>query len=571
MVKQQALRIIAIVILMLSAPLKASAIEVIASVNQNPVIAEEAFVLTVTINDDVPQTEWQPEPKLGDFEVLNTRSSLRTQSVNGNVSRTTTFHITLLAPSVTGEAAIPAITIRGVSSNPIAMQVIAAENKSEANEPETAFLETTIEASDVFVQQQFKLTARLYLAANLNSGNLIAPHLADAEVNQLGQDTEAVEIINGRRFQVYQRTYLITPQRSGDFKIIGPTFEGLITQDQQNTLFSSFANTQTVSVSAAPLALTVKPIPNDWHSDWLPAELVTLTVAQEPEQATQGVQQGQPLTLTFRLSAIGVSAEQLPDITLPPLPGAMTYPEPPQLDTRLRNGNVIAQKTQTIAIIPRQTDELIIPAQTIAWFNTKTQRTERAATEALVFPVKAASGLQPDYTPTPRSQEAAESTPAQPELAFTAQATPWFWLAIVFAALWLATLSLWSLVWWRQQNRLAQQSEGFNRPSWRGMLWQRLQRACHENNAAAAEAAIKTWAQAHIAEDIGNLKTLGDRLNHQPLISQLEHLSKARYGNYQIEWLEGKALLRTLKAAYTRYRKRQAKGEAKTLPSLYPH
>lgn len=199
--------------------------EVIASVDRNPVLAGQLFNLTVTVNDDIDQDEINAEQQLNQFRIVNSRSSRSTRVINGDMSRTTTFVFSLQAPQQVGTVTIPALSVGDVSSQPIELTLLASDQADALSESQPAFIRTSVESTQVYVQQQFKLISRLYLAANLHSGNLIAPELADAEITQFGQDQENYEIIDGKRYQVYQRTYLITPQRSGQFTLNGPMFE----------------------------------------------------------------------------------------------------------------------------------------------------------------------------------------------------------------------------------------------------------------------------------------------------------------------------------------------------------
>src|SRR5690554_5039105 len=236
-----------VVLLGLTPELQAQQAEVIASVDKNPIIQSEPFTLTVTVNDDVSQSAWQPEQDLRDFRILNTRSSRRTSVINGATTRTTSFIVNLQAPKTPGIVRIPPIQIGSARSEPIELTILDAASSVDDLEQRPAFIRTSLEAQQVYVQQQVKLVARLYLSANLQSGNLIAPALEDAEISQFGKDEESYEIINGKRYQVFQRTYLITPQRSGDLTIEGPVFEGQISRETGRSVFSSIATTQPVS------------------------------------------------------------------------------------------------------------------------------------------------------------------------------------------------------------------------------------------------------------------------------------------------------------------------------------
>lgn len=546
----------------------AQGLDVVASVDKNPIVQGEPFTLTVTVNDDVPQSAWNPEQALSEFRVLNTRSARRTSVVDGVSSRTTSFVVTLQAPSTPGIVRIPPITINNTNSNAIELKILDAQAATDELEQRPAFIRTSIESSQVYVQQQFKLIARLYLSANLLSGNLVAPTLELAEVRQFGKDEESYEIINGKRYQVFQRTYLITPQRSGDFTIEGPMFDGQISRETSRSVFSSIAATQPVSTIAPPTQITVLPRPENWQGHWLPSELVSVSVEQMNPQAEIAV--GQPITLKYRLTAIGVTPEQLPRVGISELNQASIYPEAPELNSTVRNGRVIAQRTETIAVIPRQKGELTIPAVNLTYFNTRLNRAETVTSEALTFTIKPAEGLQQDiaHTQSPVSPQISQpqDTPAQ------AADNRYFVLAIIFAGLWLATLTLWAWWWFRHRALKSAPSSAMliDNPE-HDHSWATLEQAAKHNNASGTDKALRHWLSARYSVSVTDLNQVADYYEHPPLTSQIEHLLRSRYAGKDISWQEGKALIRALKAA-EKLRKQVGKKPAKSaLPSLYPN
>jgi len=570
--------------------------EVIASVDRNPVLAGQLFNLTVTVNDDIDQDEINVEQQLNQFRIVNSRSSRSTRVINGDMSRTTTFVFSLQAPQQVGTVTIPALSVGDVSSQPIELTLLASDQADALSESQPAFIRTSVESTQVYVQQQFKLVSRLYLAANLHSGNLIAPELTDAEITQFGQDQENYEIIDGKRYQVYQRTYLITPQRSGQFTLNGPMFEGLISKDSGRSIFSSMSTTEPVTASAEPIELLVQPIPSSWQGDWLPADLVTLTLETDIDPAQQ-LQQGQPLTLTLRTTAMGVSPDQLPALQLPDIAGVSIYPETPQLNQAVRNGNLIAQRSQTIAIIPRQGGTLELPSFRLPWFNTRTQQQQVASTDQLTFSVAMNdSATVNEYSSNPTDVSSAPSqTPSATEMnqqgpAASAQSSSpnnrlWYWLAALFAGLWVITLSLFASYWRRQQRQSRQPqtnatsaTSDSDRHALSGALWQQLQQACQANQAAATDQALRAWANSILGQPIHDLTELSRHFAHPPLTSQINHLLSCRFGHHsvasapnQATWQEGKALLRSLQAAYKNYVKSsKTKQQQNVLPALYP-
>lgn len=560
------------------APLWAAS-EVVTSIDKNPIVTGDSFILTVSIDDDIDADVLNPEQWLGsEFEVLNLRTSRRTSMVNNSFSRTTNFTISVRAPRQVGTYQIPSLTIAGVSSDPIEMRVLAVSQSSETEAQRDAFIRTSLSADSVYVQEQVTLVARLYLANNLQSGNMTAPSLADADIAQLGKDEETYEVIDGKRYQVFQRTYLITPQRSGLMQIRSPVFSGQISGDDTTSIFSTFA-AQAVTTASQDIELEVKPIPTDWQGDWLPAELVTLSaeIVSEDETVPTQIIQGQPLTISYRLTALGSKPEQLPNVQLTDLDGANVYPEQPQSSSMLRNGQLISQKVLNVTVIPRTTGSLTIPSISLPWFNTAINRRAVTSTEAITFEVLPAQGLQPQL-PEPMQANADSSrtdTSAAPETSVAAATTKsesqantsqWWWpyLTVGLGLLWLVTVVL----WWYNSRRPKRAAPVMSSAATASAAWQQLQTGCQKNDAELTIQALQRWARTDLGLTQATLQDLQDYYDDAPLRSQISYLMACRYGDKALPWQEGKALLRALKAA--RKKHGDPRQTASVLPELYP-
>ncbi len=561
-------------------PAHAEPTTVIASVDKNPVVAGDSFILTVTVDDDVPTSSFDAATQLPDsFTVLNTRTARRTSMINNSFSRQTTFTVSVRAPTTAGEVTIPALTIESVQSEPIALRVLEAGSDAGAEE-RLAFIRTSVSAEEIYVQQQVTIIARLYLAANLQSGNIIPPRLTDADVVQIGKDEETYEVIDGIRYQVFQRTYVVTPQRSGEQTIRGPVFEGQISTESGNSIFSAFSSTQPVTTAAQDIPLRVRPAPNDWQGEWFPAELATLSLEyiSDGEDLPSELTIGQPITLQYRLTAIGVKPEQLPALVLPQLSGANSYPEQPELGSAVRNGNVIAQKTVSVTLIPREVGELTIPAIVVPWFNTSTGQRQEARTDSLSFTIVAGSGLQPDIpqqqpvTPettasTPENKSAPTTSTGSTDLAqeTSNESQPWLWIALTsgFAALWLLTLFGF---WYRGRQRNTVDTSSPSTPS--NQYWKQIQHACTQNDGAAAIQALQQWARHDLKLADASLLGLKKHLNSSPVTAQIDFLLASRFGSSPSPWQEGKGLWRALQGAVRDQHKKSK--PTVTLPPLFP-
>lgn len=549
------------------------AVEVNISVDKNPVASGTSFTLTVIANDHLSRTAWQPEQQLDQFRVLATSVSSSTQIVNGETSRTTEFRTQLQAPTEPGIYRIGPVQVAGVTTNMIELEVQPLSAEQQAQQTPAAFMEVQLDRDQLYVQQQLQLTATLYLGANLLSGNILPPQLEQAEISQLGKDQESYEMRNGKRFQVFKRVYLITPQRSGELVIQAPVFNGQINTGRSLSPFSSMSSAEAVTTATSPLPITVLPVPPEWPADasWLPAELATITVDLATDDGTKKAIEGkvgEPLMLHYRVTAIGVQSDLLPRLQPANIATADSYPEPSQRQTTERNGKLVAQQLTQVAVIPRQSGQLVIPAQELVWFNTVSGRVERSVSQPIEITIAAASGLQPQppqqpvATPLPQ-QSSTNSSPPQQQ----ADAGQWPYFLMLVIALWATTtvILLWQLQRLRSQlhSRIQhplelQQAHDFKQ----------LRKACDSNQAEQAELALKHWAQQELRLPAPYLMSLSEHFNHAPLRSQIEHLSHCRYAANSGPWQEGKALWRAVQAAQRQQHK--ASPGVSPLPQLYP-
>lgn len=543
--------------LLVSEPVSAQVNQVQVSVDKNPVLVDEPLVVTIEVDGNVDRSAVNTDVFLDDFIVGRTSVSHQRSIINGRASATTTFRV-IITPQQEGEFEIPVIEIDGVRSQPITLRVVAEREDTEGSRG-TAFLTAAIDNETLYVQQQFTYVAKLYLAADLSGGNIIPPELEGGDVSQVGKDSESLEMIDGQRYKVYQREYAITPNRSGNFTIKGATFEGEIYRQRSDSLFSTFANTIPVTAKAPPIEIQVKPVPSNWQGDWLPSELVSLTRELNPKNGPIDV--GEPVTITYMLTAVGVKPEQLPDLEIPDIAGARSYPEQPEVNSFVRNGTSISQLTQQVAVIPNQAGELVIPAQSLAWFNTRTDKAAMIDIDEQRLQVIGVSvtGTPPTATQTENTTATHPEPPANtetPEPITATEGSPWWqWLALASLTLWGLTLGFiwlaWQRGWLSKSARSSQLPAGDADPAAEtkatAQHWRALQRACKANQPRAVAQHLLSWAQSRFVPAPTALTQLSEHLPGTALSNEIERLQRHLYApSGQSDWQHGKELYQAL-------------------------
>ncbi|MGB0566778.1 MAG: BatD family protein [Alteromonas macleodii] len=389
----QSTLIVFLLTLLLSTAAYADVNSLEATIDRNPVMLDEAIRLTVTADGSADRDAFDSSPLLKDFVVGRTSVSSQTSIVNFDTKRTTVWTTTLF-PRKEGTFTIPSLTIEGKSTKPIQVKVIPVQEQS--NVARDYFVTTDIDVKEAYLNQQLLYTVKLFLSSNIERGSLQAPEMQNAEITQLGEDKQYKDIVNGRRYQIIERQFAVVPQASGEFTLRGPIFTGEVMAANTNQRFGFFNRTQQINRVGPDITVNIKPIPQGIDYPWLPSEMVR--VDEEWPQGDSFVA-GEPVTRIVTLTALGVVEEQLPDIPEFYPPNFKLYPDQSNTTTVEKDQSLISQRQTSLAIIPTQPGNFVLPEITIPWFNTLTQQTEYASIPARSITVAPASGANNANTP----------------------------------------------------------------------------------------------------------------------------------------------------------------------------
>ena len=376
---------------------------VTASIDKNPAVVNESIVLTVVADDDVKANALDTRSLMKAFIVGRTSVRTQTSMVNFSTSRTTVWTTVLIAREA-GNVTIPAFTIENKQTQPIKLKVLAA-NDPVATKQKNIFIDSSLSSTDIYVQQQVTLSVKLYFSAELRRGNLSEPSLEGANISQVGSDKESDQIINGKRYRVIERTYAISPQKSGDFVVQSPRFSGeIMMPSTRRSNFLSFGETKPVSIIGDNIKLTVHPIPVTYQGHWLPSELISLHQEWQPNvnntantndannqnanvKSSSQFMVGEPVTRTITLTAAGLSKEQLPKLNMQVPEGLKVYPDQVELHSSMPNSRLVSQAVRSFAIVASRAGTFELPEIVIPWWNTITNRQEKAIIAAQTITV----------------------------------------------------------------------------------------------------------------------------------------------------------------------------------------
>ncbi|TKB45185.1 BatD family protein [Thalassotalea mangrovi] len=510
-----------LILLALVSPLAHAISSLNASIDKNPATVNESLVLTVIADDSIDASAFDPSSLNQDFIVGRTSVSSQTSMVNFKTTRMTRW-TTVLVPHKPGTYTIPAFTIDGVSSKPIKVEIVAA-NDSRAKQDNDVFISTKVSDTRVYVQQQFTLTVKLHLAQELKTGTLTEPKMTGAEIKQIGEDSESMEIINGIRYRIIERSYSVKPNTSGEFTLHSPVFSGEIVTGQRRALFSSFDQGKPVRVVGKNISVEVKPKPEEYIGDWLPSEILTIE-DEWPDQDTFPL--GEPITRKVTVTAAALSEEQLPQINFQVPDGLKIYPDQDQAQTNVQAGLLISQKVQDFAIVPAKPGTYTIPQVQIPWWNTKTNRIEYATLPQRTFTIEGAISA-------PVSTTVNTDTPT-PVIIQKDNTLQWWFLTgwILTALAWLITaMKAKGLSIWPTRSKWLPVTNGGSQP------YLKLMAACKANDGHKALAVLPEWA-AELYDDrsitaINQVLVAFEDTELERLVTQLQ---ACYFGNESKSW-----------------------------------
>lgn len=401
---------------------------------------------TVTLNIETDAGAPDYAPLQADFELSGQTSSRQVQWSQGAMQSRSLFGVAL-SPRRSGVLTVPALQVGSARTAPLQLTVSASSSASAAVPGNAkAFVETEVDDATPYVQQSVGVVVRLYYASQLLSGELGVDPPDGASLQRIGEDRSLVREVNGRRYNVVERRYLLIPERSGPLLLPGARFNGRSAGGFFDDLFGGDGR---LRASAPDRTLQVRAQPDAAPQPWLPLHDLRLRYTAAPAHGRAG----EAITVVVEAVADGATRAQFPE--LPALDvgaAAQVFAEPPQYDETFDGGTPRLTLTRRYSVVPRQPGTLVVPGPRMDWWDVRGGGPRTATLPDLRVTVAAgASGRAPaplalDTTSALPDTTAAADDSVAPALA---DSRPWGWIAAAtaFALLWLLTLA-WA---WRRR------------------------------------------------------------------------------------------------------------------------
>ena len=558
--------------LTLCAAASSSWAELSAKANRTVLDSNETLQLRVRLDAQAFRSEPDFSPLQKDFEILSNNRQQQYSSVNGKAESYTDWNLTLM-PKRTGIILIPSLKYKKQISNAVEITVRAASASGASTAgKQPIYTETLVDKSAVYIQEQIILTHRLYTSVQLRDYSLSELDIPGAIVQRLG-DNQFQKIINGRNYLVLEVSYAIFPQSSGKLDIPVLRFGAFeSTSRSQFGAFASRGNRVFRDTQAKTIDIMSRPahVPAD---EWMPSSNVELTEQWSDDLNNLSV--GEPITRTIRISAQGLTGAQILPLTIAPSSQYKLYPDQPQLDQQVSSNGLLGTRTESLALVPNQAGEIILPAIEMRWWDTVNQRMQTASLPGKTVQVSASTTIN-NAPVVPNNQlltmeplnlnaEAAKVENTAPSMLVK--------LSLAFNALLLAAIA--ALVAGRRRQQTVTQASSEVPTSALLNLKQQLKAIevqAKQNNLMGMRDAILSWGQCLFAQTppttLKQLATLLDDIELQEQFAQLDRqLYKGKTGD---DMLDIALLLKRLKQQSNFSRSTKA-NRGSGLKPLYPN
>lgn len=508
----------------------ANASELTSIVDRTEISIDETLELKVRYSGNRAQGRPEFSELETQFDILSTSQSNQFSSVNGQVTAYTDWQL-ILAPKKEGTLLIPSFKYENAISDAVEIKVLPAAN-APAGQLNDIFVETEIDKTEAYVQEQIKVTYRLFYSVNVDSledqplelTNVIKERLPDARYSKR---------IQGKLYRVAEFNYALFPQTSDNIEIPSLNWNVRVPKgNSRQSLFGLSGRFELKRLRTDAKTVTVKQRPASFPagSAWLPAE--SFNIQERWSQPTENFNLGEPITRTITMRATGLMAEQLPYIwgSLQ-ADGYTSYADQPDLNNNFTAEGATSTRVESAAVVITQPGEWQLPAIRIPWWNTRTDTLEYAEIPATL--ISSGDAVAPEKNEASAPSAAQENVASiDTETLTQLENSVGFWKttsAILFLIS-ILSLSVSGWLWSRRGHFINESSTQITDTNKRERsAFKSLERACLNQNADGIRKSLLEWAQLFFGKDVKTLDAISQHGNSD-LAQALQSLDASLYG-----------------------------------------
>jgi|GEM_PF-6249496 len=378
------------------------------------------------------------EPLNRDFTIQGSERSQELSVIDGKISQRMRWVFTLI-PKRTGNLTLPALTFGDDTSKGY---VIFVKKRTAPYPSQTQrknfMLKHSVNKTTPYQNQPIGYTVRFYYSAPIADVKLLPPQAKGIDIRILDRDRRFYENVDGRNYHVIERQYQIIPKKTGKITLQGARLTG-INQALDPFAVAAMTPVDKVKLSTKPVTLHVQAIP---QASLHPLPLVAKKVNLEQQWSTNltDINVGDPITRTVQLTVVNADPNRIPNLAFESSPGLNNYPDKPQREQFMQNGDEVTQITVKVAYIATKPGPLRIAKTNVEWFNTQEGSWQTTTLPAVTLHVAGAVPVKPDIPkaelPIQREEKKADTN----TLPLNTSASLWQALSGLFGGLWLITL-----------------------------------------------------------------------------------------------------------------------------------
>ncbi len=570
---------------------KAQDIEI--SVDRHEVARGETLTLTIRLYEQRQGMQLDLTPLTSQFDVLGTRTSSQIRSINGAVEAWTDYIVTLF-PLEEGELTIPALEINGQTTGAITITVVNEGPRSNQSSEEL-LLEIETNKESVYVQEQLLFSVRLYYTINgIRNPQFTELAMEDSVIQLIGSPDQYEKLIDGVRYGVYEKHYVIFPQRSGPLVIPDILFRGEVSDGSSNFVFRNL-NTRRVTAFVEGITIDVKERPAlAQNTDfWLPAAQLSLEESWSTDVSNLKV--GDSVLRTVTMTAAGLDGAVLPPFSDMEIEGINLYPDPPRIERTFVDGAIVGTRIETTSMVPIDSGNVAIPEITIPWWNTETDQLEATVIPARQLVIATVAGEIPAEQTVASTENIEALLTALPvvdqdmideqaQAEFIEVEATWLRYGIALAFI-LVVFSIYKLAIAGNKREIntylrhlkAQIAASYRPENNEAVAYRHLLRACASNDPNAVRQTLLRWCDHYL--DDRRVVSMEDILQQSEAPELHQHASNIQSALYQTNGGQTigsafdsrplLALVARLRKSRQRIRKQQQREDQYTLPPLY--
>jgi len=525
----------------------AQAADIQVKIDRTQIELNETFTLTFESSED-PDDDPDFSPLEKDFQLLNQSTSSNISIINGEYTRSKKWNVSLVARRK-GTITIPQINF-GSDTSPSYQVTIKEPAKSSGKAGEALISELDISTTSTYPQAQVIVTKRLLSSSNINAYEFSDLKTSGVQITEekLGEMKQYQTQRGNTPYLVLEQRYVIYPQSEGELKIEPVVATARIAIKNSRGNRSSFdpfrSNTKTLRRSSSSKTVTVKPVPDSFKGKhWLAAKEVQL-VEEFPE--SNNFTAGEPVTRTLLLIADGQSSSQLPEFTVSDIAGLKQYPDKPLLKNNISDDGITGIQQLKVAIIPSAKGTYKLPAISVPWWNTQTNKLEIAKIKARTFSVGESSQsnktdktspittppVMQDITLTDSETDTLSSLHSN-NAVVTDNSLLWKIISFILAISLFYTLFM---LWQKSQQTPTSKTDNTQINNSQKQALKSLKLACDKNDAASSKDALLQWSEVTFTDSPAHsLGEISKRVD-QAFADRIDVLNSFLYRGKTDEW-----------------------------------